>query len=125
MNCSHFSVKDWTSWLGVVGVIRTAMSRSLPATARPRAHELTTRIMSTYACDAKKSPTRPATSRWSAVGNLSAGIIDCSVRRKSAFARPNHIPQRKLHNPESGQLTIEPQVSDPSGGHLEARDFPA
>src|SRR5215468_2974344 len=89
MNCSHFSVKDWTSWLGVVGVIRTAMSRSLPAIARPRAHEFTTRIVSTYACDAKKSPTRPATSRWSSVGNLSAEIIDCSVRRTSAFTRTN------------------------------------
>src|SRR5215831_17339987 len=81
MNCCHFMVRDCTSWLGAVGLISTAMSRSLPATVRPRAHEFTTRIVSTDACEEKKLRARSATSRWTAVGNPSGELMDYSLGR--------------------------------------------
>src|SRR5206468_12255718 len=69
---------------------------SLPATARPRAQEFTTRIVSTLACAEKKSPANSATSRWSTVGNLSGEIINCVIRPQwtgltaaRTFSRPN------------------------------------
>src|SRR6266550_902274 len=77
-------------------MIRTAKSKSLPVTARPRAQEFTTKIVSTCACAEKKSPANSATSRWSSVGNLSGEIINCVVRpqrsgstARGAFSRPN------------------------------------
>src|SRR5206468_9269460 len=77
-------------------MISTAKSRSLPATARPRAQEFTTRIVSTLACAEKKSPANWATSRWSTVGNLSGEIINCAIRPQwtgltaaRTFSRPN------------------------------------
>jgi hypothetical protein len=76
-------------------MIRTAKSKSLPVTARPRAQEFTTRIVSTCACAEKKSPANSATSRWSSVGNLSGEIINCVVRprrsgstARGVFSRP-------------------------------------
>src|SRR6266508_1904169 len=77
-------------------MLRTAKSKSLPVTARPRAQEFTTKIVSTCACAEKKSPANSATSRWSSVGNLSGEIINCVVRPqrsgskpRGAFSRPN------------------------------------
>src|SRR4030095_10981426 len=75
------------------------MSRSLPATALPRAHEFTTRIVSTSACAEKKLRARSATSWWRSVGNLSGEIIDFSLRRTPALDGLTRIRlQREIHS---------------------------
>src|SRR5436305_11146108 len=79
-------------------MIRTAKSKSLPVTARPRAQEFTTRIVSTCACAEKKSLTNSDTSRWISVGNLSGEIIECLLRVQRTgstaartISRPNFV----------------------------------
>ena len=79
MNSFHIVCRDWTAWLAAVGVISTAKSRSLLVTARPRAQEFTTRIVSTWACAEKNSLAVSATSRWISVGNRSGEFISWSA----------------------------------------------
>src|SRR5882724_9910194 len=108
-------------------MIRTAKSKSLSVTARPRAQEFTTKSVSTCACAEKKSPANSATSRWSSVGNLGGEIINCVVRpqrsgstARGAFSRPNYDstkPRFACFGCSSGETLDKTKISIRFCGH--------